>query len=148
MVVKAEAEAKPCALPRDTGQPPGHLLRRVGGRRRLDPAQYEPVGTERRTLRRERRQPHLERIERGMPAAGDQAKLVQPAAHGRSVVSVQVEELDTLIAQRGNRTQRPLEIAGAVLAHRVEHQADARHATSQSAAPFPDEIGYQKKLAS
>src|SRR6476660_7694456 len=55
VVVKAEAEPELRALARDPGQSPGHLLRRVGGRRRLDPAQYDPVGTERRALRRQRR---------------------------------------------------------------------------------------------
>jgi hypothetical protein len=130
VVVKAEADAEPHAHARDSGESRDHLLRRVGGRRRLDPAQHEPVCTKRHAFRRERRQPRLERIEPRMPAAGDQAELVQPSTNGRSVVAVQVEDLDTLVAQRGNGAQRPFEITGAVLAHGVQHQADARHATS------------------
>ena len=89
----------------------------------------------------------LERIERRMSAAGDEAELVQPAAHDRSVVAVQVEELDTLIAQRGNGAQRPLEIAGSILAHGVEHQADTRHATSNPLA-VPGRNRSTRELAS
>ena len=81
-----------------------------------------------------------------MSAAGDEAELVQPAAHGRSVVAVQLEELDTLIAQRGNGAQRSLEIAGAVLAHGVEHQSDTRHATSNPIAVPGRNRGTSKSL--
>jgi hypothetical protein len=57
VVVKAEVDAKPRALARESAESRGDLLRLVAGRRRLDPAQYEPVGAERRAFRRESRKP-------------------------------------------------------------------------------------------
>ena len=49
----------------------------------------------------------LERVQAGVPAGGDEPELVEPRAHLRRVVAVQVEELDTVVADLGDRPSTP-----------------------------------------
>ena len=62
-----------------------------------------------------------------MPAGHRQPEPVEPVAHLLRRVAVQVEELDTLVAHLGNRAQRTVKVGSALVAHGVEHQADAAH---------------------
>ena len=55
----------------------------------------------------------------GVAAAGDEPELVEPRAHVAGLVAVQVEELDALVAERGDRAQRAFEVAGAFARARV-----------------------------
>ena len=117
MVVKAEAEPELGALSRaiPASRPAISFAASVddGGSIQLNTSRSEPRIVHSAASSAAASRAHRAR----MSAAGDEAELVQPAAHDRCVVAVQVEELDTFIAQRGNSAQRSLEIAGAVLAH-------------------------------
>ena len=62
-----------------------------------------------------------------MPPRGDEPELVQPPAHLDCVVAVQVEELDTVVADLPHRPEHAFEIARAVVANRVQLQRDAGH---------------------
>src|SRR5262249_6975698 len=94
---------------------------------RLDPADDDAIVAERLRLRRQGWQPTVERCQRHVAAARRQAELVEPTAHLLRRVPVQVEELDALVADRRHSSERPFEVASAILADRVQHQADSRH---------------------
>src|SRR5439155_23843698 len=94
------------------------------------PGSHQPVDAGHDAFGGELRQLRLDRIEPCMPAERGEAELVEPASYGGRVVPVQVEELHAVVAERGNGAQRAFEVPCSVLAHGVEHQADARHATS------------------
>ena len=79
-----------------------------------------------------------------MARAGDEAGLVEHARDLGRRVAVQVEELDALEADRGHLAERRREVARALVAHGVEHQADARHAGSCRCAAMKSR--YQWKL--
>src|SRR5215831_9871412 len=64
-----------------------------------------------------------------MQAGDPKPELVEPATNLAGVVAVQLEQLDALVALGGDRPQRPLEVACALVAHGVEHQADAAHSS-------------------
>ncbi len=127
MVVKAEAQPVVARLPRDAADSRDDRTGDVARLRRVDPAERDPVAAERPQLRRERRQLRVERVQACMPARGDEPELVEPLTHLACVVAVQVEELDTVVADFRDRPEHALEIARALVANRVEHEADLGH---------------------
>ena len=60
-----------------------------------------------------------------MPPDRGQAAVVEPAAHLRGVVAVQLPELDALVPEAGDGPECPFEVALALAAERVQHQPDA-----------------------
>ncbi len=87
----------------------------------------EPAPAEYAALLSQLGQPGLDRVQPRVPRYGDEAELVEPTADGGRLVAVQVEDLDALVADRGHRAEHALEVARALVAHAVEHQADACH---------------------
>ena len=65
-----------------------------------------------------------------MAARDLEAEPVEPRAHLGRGEAVQVEELDSLVADLRDAAQRFLEVLRALLAKRVEHEADLRHASA------------------
>ena len=63
-----------------------------------------------------------------MPAGRYEAVLVEPAADRRRRVTVKIEELDAVVPELANPAQHAIQIAGAFIAHGVQHQCGARHA--------------------
>ena len=115
---------------------------RVAEARRVDPADDEATPAEHVGLLRERRQPGLDRLELRVAAARDEPALVEPAADVLGPLPVQAEELDALVAHGRDLAQRATEVALALAAHGVEHQADARHPSERTRCParrFPCE---------
>ena len=127
--VVVEAEAKPELLRvrgdrRDALRPRARVVDRGRG---PDPRERDAVRAEHAQLCGERGEIGLERLDQRVPAGGDEAELVQPRAHLPGLVTVQIEDLDALVPERGDRAQDALEIARALVAHGVELEADARH---------------------
>jgi hypothetical protein len=58
-----------------------------------------------------------------VPAADREPELVEEGPHVVRVVTMEVDQLDTLVADLANAAQRPFEVAPAVAAQRVQHQA-------------------------
>ncbi len=54
-----------------------------------------------------------------------EAELVQPACDRLGRVTVEVEDLDALVAERRNLAERALEVGRTGVAHGVEHQSHA-----------------------
>ena len=104
-VVVVVAELEPGAGGRRRGD--GDASERVVGQvRGLDVADDEPLPAERARLGGERRRgSHSIGLELACRADGDEPELVQPARDRRGIVTVQVEDLDPLVADRGDRSQ-------------------------------------------
>jgi len=71
---------------------------------RVDPAERQPVGSERVELVRERRKVRLERGKPGMPARRDEADVVEPAPRVLGRMPVQLEQLDAVEAELAERS--------------------------------------------
>jgi hypothetical protein len=108
-------------------------LRRRRGR--LDPRHDHATEPERLRFGGERGDVRLDHAERGVARACGEPELVEPATNGRGIVAVQLEELDSLEAHRGDRPQRSREVAGAVVPDGVEHEPDARHRAAAYVSP-------------
>ena len=96
--------------------------------RRLDPAENEPVGAERRELRRELAKIRLDRVQPSMPPRDFEPELVEPRTHFGCLEAVQVEELDAVVPDLRDCAERSFEVAGALVTERVQHESDLRHA--------------------
>ena len=81
-----------------------------------------------------------------MTTAGDETVLVEHAGDLRGAVAVQVEELDALEADRGHLVERRGEVARALVAHGVEHQAEARHTVSSRCAAMKSRYQWKARL--
>ena len=149
VVVEAQAQPVLARLLGDGGDARDDRPRGVARLGRIDPAERDPVATERPQLFRQRRQLQLERVQAGMPPRGDEPELVQPPAHLDCVVAVQVEELDTVVADLPHRPEHAFEIARAVVANRVQLQRDAGHRRLATGAGRLLSISsrYRKKLS-
>ena len=122
MVVVAELEARGGDRRGREGEAIERLVVQVG---RIDPAHDEPLPAERTRLGGELGQPALDRLEAAVARDRDQVELVQPACDRLGRVSVEVEDLDALVAERCNLAERPLEVGRAGVAHGVQHQPHA-----------------------
>jgi hypothetical protein len=107
--------------PRDRG---ACVVARLG---RIDPAERDPVATERLKLVRKRRELGLELIKTGVPAHGDEAEGVQPPTHLKGAVAVQVKKLDAVVSDLGDGPEHTLEIARTLVPNRVQHQGNTCH---------------------
>ena len=114
--------------------------------RRRDPRQDEATGTERPRPRPRAGAASIERVERDMASCGVEAASSRAAPDLSGVVAVEVEELDALVAHSCDGTKSALEVAGALLPDRVEHQAEACHYTAAFRCPAM-KSRYQSKLA-
>ncbi len=122
VVVVPELEARGGDCRCREGEAIDRLVVQVG---RIDPAHDEPLPAERARLRGELRQPALDGLESAVARDRDQVELVQPVRDRLGRVSVEVDDLDTLVAERCNLAERPLEVGRAGVAHGVEHQSHA-----------------------
>lgn len=65
-----------------------------------------------------------------MTTGGGEPGVVEPPAHLPRCVAVQLEELDAVVAQPADASDRSLEIAVAFLPDRVELERDSRHGST------------------
>ena len=122
VVVEAEPQADSGRCPRDRLDPCR------SGAPRFDEAERNAVCAEHTQLVRQQRQLGFEPFDARMRSHCNEAGLVEPVSHLRRVVTVQLPELDTLVAEPGDAAQSSLEVTLAIGAKRVEHQSDLQHA--------------------
>ena len=137
MVVEAEPQPGVAHPPGEHGNPRHGGVRLLGGGRRSDPGQHEAVGSDRSELAGEPVQIGLDRVEARVPAADREPELVEQRPHLVGAVAVQVEELDPLVADLADGTQRPFEVARALGAERVQHQSDTAHPSISRRTKWP-----------
>src|SRR5581483_11452946 len=121
VVVEAELEPRGAHRLRGAGDP----RERVAAG--LDPRQDEPARAERLELAAQTVELVLDRVEPRVQAGDRKPQLVEQRAHLARLAPVQAVQLDPLVAELADAPQRSLEVAGALVADRVELQADARH---------------------
>jgi len=97
----------------------------LGSRGRLrDPREHEPVAPELAELVGQPVEARLDRLEPRMTARDDEPEVVEERPQRTSVTPEEVVRLDSLVPDLGDRAQRPLEVARARVAHRVEGEPE------------------------
>ena len=133
--MEAEVEANRVCGCGDAAEARRHGVGFGGGCRRLDPRESGALRAEDLGVRDEPRQLVLDRAERDVSPAQVEPVLVGPRANLLGRMGEQAVQLDALVAELGDRAQRPLEVALAVLANRVELKRDACHDEIRNRSP-------------
>ena len=112
---------------------------RLGGRGRWsDPPQHEAIGSDRSKLIGQLVEIALDSVEKHVPAADFELELVEQRPHSVRVMPVEVEELDSLVADLANGPEHSVQVALALAAQGVQHQSDARsHQLSSRLTKWP-----------